>query len=56
MTHKGELKMSAHPFISLGKKTTEIPVKISYRIIELFSGGLYSSPNCKSFASLGDFA
>lgn len=37
--------MSAHPFISLGKKTTEIPVKISYRIIELFSGGLYSSPN-----------
>ena len=32
------------PFISLGTKIHEIPVSISYRIIELFSAGLYSSP------------
>jgi HSP90 family molecular chaperone len=28
-----------------GTKELEIPVSISYRIIELFSAGLYSSPN-----------
>jgi len=35
----------------LGQKIGEIPVKISYRIIELFSGSLYSSPN-KAFEEL----
>src|SRR3984885_10566806 len=34
-----------------GKKIDEIPVEISYRIIELFSAGLYSSPN-KAFEEL----
>ena len=34
-----------------GKKTGTIDVELSYRIIELFSGGLYSSPN-KSFEEL----
>jgi len=33
------------PFISAGKETGKIQVRISYRIIELFSEGLYSSPN-----------
>ncbi len=34
-----------------GEKIDDIPVKISYRIIELFSAGLYSSPN-KAFEEL----
>lgn len=34
-----------------GKKVDDIPVHISYRIIELFSAGLYSSPN-KAFEEL----
>jgi len=34
-----------------GLKIDEIPVEISYRIIELFSAGLYSSPN-KAFEEL----
>lgn len=33
------------PFIIAGKKTGKIPVRISYRIIELFSEGLYTTPN-----------
>jgi hypothetical protein len=33
------------PYISAGKTTGKIPVRISYRIIELFSEGLYASPN-----------
>jgi len=32
-------------FASAGTKTSDIHVKISYRIIQLFSEGLYSSPN-----------
>jgi hypothetical protein len=36
---------------SLGTKIDTIPVTISYRIIELFSAGLYSSPN-KAFEEL----
>ena len=32
-------------FIDIGKKTSEIDVRISYKIIHLFSEGLYSSPN-----------
>jgi hypothetical protein len=36
---------------SAGKKIDEIEVKISYKIIELFSAGLYSSPN-KAFEEL----
>ncbi|MBE7172497.1 MAG: ATP-binding protein [Williamsia sp.] len=38
-------------FQKIGKRIDDIPVKISYRIIELFSGGLYSSPN-KAFEEL----
>ena len=29
----------------IGKRKSDVPVTISYRIIELFSAGLYSSPN-----------
>ncbi len=32
-------------FVTIGKKAANIDVKISYRIIQLFSEGLYSSPN-----------
>lgn len=32
-------------FKNAGKETSRIPVRISYRIIELFSDGLYSSPS-----------
>lgn len=38
-------------FTEAGKKIDDIQVKISYRIIELFSAGLYSSPN-KAFEEL----
>lgn len=38
-------------FNRYGKKVDDIPVQISYRIIELFSAGLYSSPN-KAFEEL----
>jgi hypothetical protein len=37
--------MPEQPFTTIGQKTDEVVVSISYRIIELFSGGLYSSPN-----------
>lgn len=37
--------MTHEPYIELGAQTGTIPVQISYRIIELFSEGLYSSPN-----------
>jgi hypothetical protein len=33
------------PFATLGRKTDEVVISICYRIIELFSGGLCSSPN-----------
>jgi len=36
---------------TVGQKTGEIAVSLSYRIIELFSAGLYSSPN-KAFEEL----
>ena len=36
---------------TFGNKIDQIPVTISYRIIELFSAGLYSSPN-KAFEEL----
>ncbi|MEW5870954.1 MAG: ATP-binding protein [Chloroflexota bacterium] len=32
-------------FTTIGQKISEIPVRISYRIIELFSEGLYASPH-----------
>lgn len=32
-------------FITIGSKQSEIDVRISYRIIQLFSEGLYASPN-----------
>ena len=34
-----------YEFLNSGKQIGEIDVKISHRIIELFSEGLYSSPN-----------
>ncbi|MDP2899318.1 MAG: ATP-binding protein [bacterium] len=37
--------MKATAFYSIGKQTSTIDVCISYRIVELFSEGLYSSPN-----------
>jgi len=37
--------MSAAQFHEIGKETGKIDVRISYRIIQLFSEGLYSSPN-----------
>lgn len=38
--------MTAKPlYVTAGKKTSEIPVRISLRIIELFSEGLYQSPH-----------
>jgi len=36
---------SAEPFVTLGSATGFIPVRIGFRIVELFSDGLYSSPN-----------
>ena len=33
------------PFTGTGTRKTDVPVTISYRIIDLFSAGLYSSPN-----------
>src|SRR5882724_298927 len=32
-------------FASIGEQTDSIDVRLSYRIIELFSEGLYASPN-----------
>ena len=32
-------------FASIGKETDDIEVRLSYRIVELFSEGLYTSPN-----------
>ncbi len=37
--------MAEQAYIVAGKQTGTIPVHISYRIIELFSEGLYSSPH-----------
>ena len=38
--------MDSEPvFASIGAKTDSIDVRISYRIVELFSEGLYTSPN-----------
>lgn len=37
--------MAELPYITSGKETAKIPVRISYRIIQLFSEGLYASPN-----------
>lgn len=38
--------MSQEPsFASTGKKTADIDVRLSYKIVELFSEGLYASPN-----------
>ena len=31
-------------FASIGTKTDDIEVRLSYRIVELFSEGLYTSP------------
>src|SRR4051812_24097352 len=39
------MRMPDQPFATLGRRTDDVVVSISYRIIELFSGGLYSSPN-----------
>src|SRR5437660_1213732 len=37
--------MAANDFLTAGKKTADIDVQITYRIIDLFSEGLYSSPH-----------
>ena len=37
--------MAQAPFKTLGRKASDLTVKISFRIIELFSEGLYSSPH-----------
>lgn len=37
--------MPRDPFHSLGTATRDIDVRLSYRIVELFSEGLYTSPN-----------
>ena len=38
--------MSNEPnFVSVGRQTDTIDVRLSYRIVELFSEGLYASPN-----------
>lgn len=37
--------MLQQSFETVGRETSTIPVRLSYRIIELFSDGLYSSPN-----------
>src|ERR1017187_4775274 len=37
--------MSTADFYTTGKEISSIAVRISYRIIQLFSEGLYSSPN-----------
>lgn len=43
---KSDLKQAADAlFITVGRPKSTIPVQISYRIIELFSEGLYSSPH-----------
>ncbi len=36
---------NSEPFTTAGNETDQIDVKISLRIIQLFSEGLYSSPN-----------
>jgi hypothetical protein len=38
-------RMSTPTFASIGKPTDSIDVRLSYRIIELFSEGLYASAN-----------
>ena len=37
--------MTELTYIDIGRETSKIPVRISYRIIELFSEGLYASPH-----------
>jgi hypothetical protein len=38
--------MASEPtFVTIGKQTDKIDVRLSYRIVELFSEGLYASPN-----------
>ena len=37
--------MSRQALLKAGKRVSQISVEISYRIIDLFSAGLYSSPN-----------
>jgi hypothetical protein len=38
-------KRNTSKFFEIGKETSKIDVQISYRIIQLFSEGLYASPN-----------
>jgi hypothetical protein len=40
------MRMTSEPtFVTIGKPTDKIDVRLSYRIVELFSEGLYASPN-----------
>jgi len=49
--YKRELFTDYMDFEDQGREDGKIPVEISYKIIDLFSGGLYSSPN-KAFEEL----
>src|SRR5256885_6700550 len=44
-TEKVVRTLAQPTFAALGKKTDDIDVLLSYRIVELFSEGLYASPN-----------
>src|SRR5438552_3488543 len=37
--------MASDPFFAVGTATDTIDVRLSYKIVELFSEGLYASPN-----------
>src|SRR5256885_8116935 len=44
-TEKVVRTLAQPTFAALGTKTDNIDVRLSYRIVELFSEGLYASPN-----------
>src|SRR2546429_3363949 len=41
----GQMAASEPTFVTIGSPTDKINVRLSYRIVELFSEGLYASPN-----------
>jgi hypothetical protein len=45
MSDSATVEQLSKDFRDVGTQTSEIPVRITYRIIELFSDGLYASPN-----------
>jgi hypothetical protein len=40
-----ELMPASYTFTTIGNATGKIPVRLSFKIVELFSEGLYASPN-----------